>query len=189
MKWIGRAARWALLAVVFVICAALFYLIAVMGNGDDTHDARQSATLAPAAAMEDGVMPFAADALESAKGYSEAPVMTLSSGWYLTGGEVRQWSERGREMREVRLHYTRNNGTEQVDVSTITPRDYLYTLPDNGYQTALTEECTLLGQSAVMMTREGATHMHALCGEAVYQLEGNVSAETLRAAAGAAVTE
>ena len=49
MKWIGRAARWALLAVVFVICAALFYLIAVMGNGDDTHDARQSATLAPAA--------------------------------------------------------------------------------------------------------------------------------------------
>ena len=174
MKWIRRAGRWILFAIVFALCAAMFYLIAIMGDGDADSAAQSAPALAPAAAMENGAATFAADALESAKGYSEAPVMTLSSGWYLTGGEVRQWSERGREMREVRLHYTRNNGTEQVDVSTITPRDYLYTLPDNGYQTALTEECTLLGQSAVMMTREGATHMHALWGEAVYQLEGNV---------------
>ena len=189
MKWIRRAGRWILFAIVFALCAAMFYLIAIMGDGDADSAAQSAPALAPAAAMENGAATFAADALESAKGYSEAPVMTLSSGWYLTGGEVRQWSERGREMREVRLHYTRNNGTEQVDVSTITPRDYLYTLLDHGYQTALTEDCTLLGQSAVMMTREGATHMHALWGEAVYQLEGNVSAETLRAAAGAAVTE
>lgn len=189
MKWIRRAGRWVLFAIVFALCAAMFYLIAVMGDGDADSAAQSAPTLAPAAALENGTTAFAADALESAKGYSQAPVMTLASGWYLTGGEVRQWNERGKTMREVRLHYTRNNGTEQVDVSTITPRDYLYTLPDNGYRTALSEECTLLGQSAVMMTREGATHMHVLWGEAVYQLEGSVSAETLRAAAGAAVTE
>lgn len=189
MKWIRRAGRWVVFAIVFALCAAMFYLIAVMGDGDADSAAQSAPTLAPAAAMENGAVAFAADALESAKSYCEAPVMTLASGWYLTGGEARQWTERGKTMREVRLHYTRNNGTEQVDVSTVTPRDYLYTLPDNGYRTALTETCTLLGQPAVMMTREGATHMHALWGEAVYQLEGNVSAETLRAAAGAAVTQ
>ena len=57
------------------------------------------------------------------------------------------------------------------------------------FSTAVNSMYPSLGQSAVMMTREGATHMHALWGEAVYQLEGDVSAETLRAAAGAAVTE
>ena len=184
MNGLGRAARWALLAVVFVSCAALFYLIAVMGNGDDTHDARQSATLAPAAAMEDGVMPFSAQDLDAARAYSFAPVATLSSGWYLTGGEVRQWHARGQTMRQVRLDYTQNNGTAQVSLSTSTPREYLYTLPDAGFLPASTQEVLMLGHQAALMSDGSTTHLHVALGDAVYQIEGSLTADEIRSAAG-----
>ena len=101
MKWIRRAGRWILFAIVFALCAAMFYLIAIMGDGDADSAAQSAPALAPAAAMENGAATFAADALESAKRCSQAPVMTLASGWYLTGGEARQWTERGKTMREI----------------------------------------------------------------------------------------
>ena len=128
MKWIGRAGRWMLLAVVFALCAALFYLIAVMGDGDDTHDAAaQSApTLAPAAAMEDGAMPRSprdaiwrrrAGLLRRARG--DALVRLVSDG--RRGAAV--VTRAARTMRQVRLRlHAATTAPRRSAVSTITPR-------------------------------------------------------------------
>lgn len=181
MKWFRRAARWALFLVVFAVCAAMFYLIAVMGNGSE---ALPRVTLSPAAAMQDGALAFSAQELDTARAYSSAPLATLSSGWYLTGCEVRQWSERGETMREVRLSYTQNNGTQQVSLSTVTPREYLYTLPDRGLVVSAAQDCLMLSRQATLMSDGATAHLHVASGEAVYQLEGTLSVDELRTAAG-----
>lgn len=189
MKWIGRALRAILLAVMLLLCAGVFYLIAIMGDSADRDAAAVYPSLAPHAAMEDGTLAFSADDLAAAQAYSGAPLMTISGGWYATGGEVRQWQERGETMREVRIFYTQNNTTTQIAVSTVTPREYLYTLPDRGLLPAAAQDYRMLNQQAACMGEGDLLHVHAVRGDAVYQIEGTVSAETLRTAAGLAIIE
>lgn len=189
MRWVGHALRVVALTVVFLVCAAMFYVISIMGDGKDTQQAQEYPTLAPYTAMEDGTISFSAADLSQAQSYAGVPLMTLSSGWYLTGGEVIQWEADGETMREVRLHYTQNNGTAQLSVSTITPRAYLYTLHEEGFLPTATQDYRMLDQQAACMALGDTIRLHVVLGDVVYQIEGDVGAQTIRTAAGLAVVK
>lgn len=165
----------------------MFYLIAIMGDGADTDAATVYPTLGPAAAMEDGALAFSAGDLAQAQSYCAAPLATLGGGWYLTGGEIRQWREKGQTLREVRLSYTQNNGTATLELSTLTPRAYLYTLPGRGLLPTVNQDHMMLGQKAVCMSDGSTTHLHVTRGEAVYQIESALGLDPTVAAAGLAI--
>lgn len=192
MQWLLRVLRGFLLAVLFILCAFLFYILVIMGDtGDhDTPAAMATATPAALARMPQSTLYFEGDALYQAETYFNAPIMKLSGygGWKLRGVTVTESTPEGAgvTVREIRLHYENQQTGYQVNVSSITPSKYLRTLPGRGLITSTDQNWMLAGMNAVLMSGASTLHLHAQNGEVIYQIEGDVDADTLREAAGRA---
>ena len=175
--------------VLLLVCAALLYLVVIMGDGSGGGEGVPAATAAPLAAMPQPRLSLSVEALGQASYYFNAPLMTLEDGcgWRLEGVYISDFTPEGMDstVREVRLRYTNEAGAA-VDVSSLTPSRYLRALPERGFLTATDQSWELAGRRAVLMQSGGTLHLHIQNGETVYQIEGAVDVAALRSAAAAA---
>ena len=189
MRFLRRALRGFFQAILLAVCAALFYLLVIMGDTkapDALPDTGPAA--APLASLPLSPMEFPGDALYQAAYYFNAPLLTLGgSEWRLQKAVVRDMEPEGvgAMVREVRLYYEHTEGAA-VEASSLTPARALRALPAQGFLAAMDQEWMLAGAKAVFMTNDHTLHLHIQKGESVYQIEGAVAMEILRRAAGAA---
>ncbi len=191
--YVGRGARALGIVLIVTFSAALFYLLVIMG---DYPDAGGSGALPTATAQVQALqalpvspMKFTAQDLFQATQYFNGRVMALSreAGWILQGVEVTDGPVDGVSgtVRQVRLSYLSING-DALDAISQTPETALRALPGRGFVTDQDQNFTMLGTSAVLMTKGATLSLHVQSGAFLYRLEGDVTAAVLRGAAGAA---
>lgn len=190
MRWVRRALRGVVLAVLLAVCAVLFYLLVIMGDTPGPDLAPEpTASLSPLQALPQGGLAFPAGEIGQAAAYFPAPLLRLSetAGWRLEGIEVRdaQVQGIGEAVREVRLRYAESGTGAAVEVSSLTPSRYLRCLPARGFLAATDQDWTLAGLKAVLMSDGRILHLHAERGDIVYQIEGEVGVEVLKRASSA----
>lgn len=190
MQWIFRALRGLLLGVLLLLCAALLYVLVIMGDTSPNESAQEPiSTAAPLSSMPQPSLRFEAENLYQAAYYFNAPLLTLSSasGYRLQGVSVEETKPKGVDaaVREVRLHYANPDTGRAVYVSSLTPARYLRTLPDRGFLAMADQDMTLAGLRAVSMESGDTLHVHAQQGDTIYQIEGELSPEEMRKCAAA----
>lgn len=168
-----------------MICAALFYVIIILGGTSQDTQAMENAT--PPPPLKEMIQPtlsFLAADLEEAEAYFNAPVLKLSinSGWTLQGVMVIESQQQGisEMVREIRLHYINMTTGQMVNVSSITPSDVLRRLPDRGFVITGRQDYQIGGLKAAMMQNGDTLHLHAQRDGILYQIEGEISEETMQ---------
>lgn len=108
-------------------------------------------------------------------------VLPDGANFKLAAMEIRDWRPVGAPstVRELRLRYDGEDGT--LWVSSIWPSSYLSSLPSRGYAPVAQQGETLAGLRAVFLTDgAGLVHVHADVDDVAFQIEGDVTMETLR---------
>ncbi len=191
LRWIGRALRGLFVGILLLLCAAMFYLLVIMGDipGGDPVPVAATATPQPLAALPSTTIRFTSDDFYQTAYYFNAPILMLTSGqgWQFVEGTITDSVPEGAgvTVREVSLLYRDQSGAE-VRVSTMTPSRVVQSLSQRGYLPASDQSWTLAGRPAVLMSNGDVLHLHAQNGEIVYQIEGRVAADVLRRAASVA---
>lgn len=191
MRWIRSVLRGLVMSVLLVVCGALFYVLVIMGDSQDfDDDFLYDETITAGvqlAEMPQSTLNFTAADLYQAEYYFNDPLLKLSakSGWTLEGVTVLDSTPEGAEgtVREIRLKYTGGEGGGTLYVSSITPASYLRSMASRGFSAASDQEWFMGGTKAVLMRSGDTVHVHMQRGDLIYQIEGDVDAETLRKAA------
>lgn len=192
MGWIGRVLRALFLIILLLVCAALFFILVIMGDPGEKEQATTAsvAAMQPLPGMPQPSLYFDAGNLYQAEYYFNDPILRLSSasGYQLDGVTVQETKPKGADatVREIRLQYISLGSGRVIYVSSLSPARYLRSLPERGFVTAPDQDWALAGMAAVLMRGGSAVHLHALQGETVYQLEGDIGEDELRQCAAAA---
>lgn len=173
------------MAVLLAVTAALLYILIIMGDGPKT-SVPTEAVVSPQsqAQMPQDTLYFDAKDLYQAQYFFSDPFIRLSdaSGWQMQGITVLDYVPEGTSasVRELCLQYVDSITGLAVNVSTIDSPVVIRSLPARGFFATTDQEWTFCGMRAVMMRNGDTLHLHAEQGDVVYQVEGDVSAETLR---------
>lgn len=176
------------MAILLGIVAVLLYVLIIMGDDPkvDNITLEAVATAQPQAQMPQDTLRFDAANLYQAEYYFSEPFLHIADGggWRMDGVLVLDYIPEGTaaRVRELRLQYVYDETGQVLLVSTITPATSLRALPARGFATTTDQDWTMCGLRAVMMRNGTTLHLHAERGDVVYQVEGEVDAETLRAA-------
>lgn len=172
--------------MLLLLCAVMFYILVIMGDSPKTNvdlDAFEASS-SPLASLPQSTLHFSAGDLAQAEVYLNAPVLKLSAacGWQLDSITVTDTVPDGiaAQVREIRLRYVDPASGSVVAVSSITPSLCLRSLPARGFYAGTDQEWMIGGMKGVLMRKGSTVNLHARQGEIVYQMEGDIEADTMR---------
>lgn len=185
MRWISVIMRLTLIAVLLLLCAAMFYIIVIMG--DSPKIGIESAAMPAqqqAASMPQQSMAFEPSQLAQVQPYFDAPLLTLSqnAGWVLQDIMVSEQYPAGvaELARSVSLRYTDAQGNNPITVASVTPVSSIRALLSRGFSAAVDQDWSMGGMKAVLMYNENTLHLYAQRDNVVYQIEGEIEPDLLR---------
>ena len=173
------------MTVLLLLCAALFYVLVIMG-GSQPADIGIEATATPGAlaSMPQPTLQFASGDLHQASYYFNAPVMTVStrSNCQLESVTVSEYFPEGikEKVREVLLTYRDMETGKALKVSSITPSSFLSSLSKRGFYASADQDWQIGSMRAVLMQKGSTLHLHAQKDNVVYQIEGEIDSDILR---------
>lgn len=184
LKWVRSVIRWIVMAVLLLLCAALFYVLVIMGGSQPDSGMEATPTQGALASMPQPALQFPSESLYQASYYFNAPIMTISAraNCQLDSVTVSEYIPEGvrEKVREVLLTYRDMETGKMVRVSSMTPSSCLSALPRRGFYAAPDQDWQLGSMRAVLMQSGSTLHLHAQKEDVVYQIEGEIDSDTLR---------
>lgn len=192
MRFLKTFLKTIIYIVLVLLCAALFYVLVVMGGfartiEDEDLDAAGAVASAAAvytqASLPQSPMHLSTQDVYQAEYYIDGYVMQMDHGsWRLEEVTVADLNQTGvaDTVRAVALRYYNLETGASVTITTASPASCARNLVHRNFYASANQDFYIMDMNAVLMQNGDTLHLYAKKNDIIYQIEGKISLDTLK---------